>query len=115
MGGREISRTGRQRQLAGSRRGSAVVREAFGAAITRRRYCQLVGIHSTTLSKWEKRGILRPEMALIMNSPTRVFAPEDVELGRRIIGLLRENPGRYAVDDAARIARAGDAGMGRDG
>jgi hypothetical protein len=45
-----------------------------------------------------------------MNSPTRVFSQEDVVIGKRIIELLRRNPGRYSVTQAARIARGRDAG-----
>jgi len=81
------------------------VRADFAALITRRRYCELVGIHGTTLRKWEQRGLVRPELVEVMNSPTRVFTEEDVDFGRRIIGLLRSRPGEISIEEAARALR----------
>jgi len=81
------------------------VRAEFDAAITRRRFCDLVGIHATTLAKWEKRGIVKPELQVILNSPTRVFTEEDVVVGKAIIALLRGQRGVLSVEDAAKMAR----------
>jgi hypothetical protein len=98
----ESTSEAKRRQLEGSRRGAEAVRAEFGAAITRRRYCELVGVHPTTLRKWEKRGLVQPELAAVMNSPTRVFTDADVEWGRALIALLRARPGEMSVEDAAK-------------
>lgn len=92
----------KRRQLEGSRRGSAAVKAEFDSAITRRRYAELVGIHATTLQKWERHGVVKPRLATILNSPTRVFTNEDVEFGKKLIALLRQRPGELSVKDAAR-------------
>ncbi len=70
--------------------------------ITRRRFCELVGVHPTTLKKWEKRGLVQPELAIVMNSPTRVFTDADVQWGRTLIALLRSRPGELSVEEAAK-------------
>jgi DNA-binding transcriptional MerR regulator len=99
------SKDAKRRQLRGSRRGSAAVQREFARAITRRRFCELVGIHQTTLEKWERRGIVVPRLETILNSPTRVFNERDVEFGRRLIVLLRERQGMLSLEEAARLAR----------
>jgi hypothetical protein len=101
---REPSPEGKRRQLEGSRRGAEVVRADFAALITRRRYCELVGIHGTTLRKWEQRGLVRPEVVEVMNSPTHVYTDEDVRFGKRLIGLLRSRPGEMSIEEAAALA-----------
>jgi DNA-binding transcriptional MerR regulator len=67
----------------------------------------LVGIHATTLRKWEKQGIVAPSLVTILNSPTRVFTDEDVAFGRRLIAMLRERPGELSVGEAARLLGPG--------
>ena len=109
---RRISKAAKRRQLAGSRRGSAVVRDQFESAITRRRFCALVGINATTLRKWEKLGVVEPRFEVILNSPTRVFSEADVGFGKRLIALLREAPGRYSVKEAADEVGGGTRGRG---
>jgi MerR HTH family regulatory protein len=96
---------GRRRRLEASRRGSRTVSEAFDGAVTRRRYSELVGIHPKTLKRWEDEGVVAPKLETIMNSPTRVFTDRDVEFGRRLIAILRQEPGRYSLSEAARKAR----------
>lgn len=108
-----LSKEAKQKQLAGSRKGSAIVEEAFTAALTRRRFCELVGIHGKTLTKWERAGVLEPAMAVILNSPTRVFSVDDVEFGQALIAFLHRYPGRYSVAEAAEVVRRGDAGARR--
>ena len=95
----------KRRQLEGSQRGAESVRSDFASATTRRRFCELVAIHPTTLKKWEKQGVLRPRLKTILNSPTRVFSEEDVEFGRRLIALLRARPGEFSLEEAAAISR----------
>ena len=74
----------------------------FDAAITRKRYCRLVGIHATTLQKWERQGAVEPRLVRILNSPTRVFTEDDVRFGKKLIALLRARPGELSIRDAAR-------------
>jgi DNA-binding transcriptional MerR regulator len=91
-----------------------MVEEAFSAALTRRRFCELVGIHGKTLTKWERAGVLEPATAVILNSPTRVFSSDDVEFGQALIAFLHKHPGRYSVAEAAEVLRRGDTpGRGR--
>ena len=78
------------------------MRADFASVITRRRYCELVGIHPTTLRKWERRGLVQPQLSRVMNSPTRVFTDADVQWGRKLIALLRSEPGGLSVDEAAK-------------
>ncbi len=102
------SPAGRKRRLAASRRGAKTVERAWKSerALTRRRYCELVGIHPNTLKRWERTGLLDPELVSVMGSPTRVFNEQDVDFGRRLIAVLREEPGRYSLSEAARRARS---------
>ena len=82
------------------------MREAFGGALTRKLYCERVDIHPTTLARWEAEGVVSPKLETIMGSPTRVFSEDDVALGRRLIAILREEPGRHSLAQAAEMARA---------
>jgi hypothetical protein len=93
--------TGARRRLAGSRSGGEVVRSRFGEALTRRRYCELVGIHPTTLRRWEGAGVVRPSLETILGSPTYVFQQADVAFGKRLAALLRRRPGELSLAQAA--------------
>lgn len=77
----------------------------FGAVLTRRRFCELVGIHATTLRRWEKAGVVRPRLESILNSPTYVFERNDVAFGRRLAGVLAERAGSVTLSAAAEIVR----------
>jgi hypothetical protein len=96
-----------RRQREGSRKGADLVRAEFAAALTRRRYCEIVGIHEMTLKRWERAGVLSPRTEVILNSPTRVFLPEDVGFGKRLIGVLRERSGTLSLTEAAALVRDG--------
>lgn len=96
-----LSSDGKRRQLAGSRRGAAAVSEEFDAAITRRRYCALVGIHPTTLRRWEQAGVVRGKREAILGIPTTTFTEVDVDFGRRLVGALRARPGEVSLEQAA--------------
>ena len=109
---KRISKAAKNRQLAGSARGSAAVKEQFESALTRHRFCELVGINATTLRKWEKLGVVEPRLEVILNSPTRVFTRQDVSFGKSLIALLRRSPGRYSVKEAADQVRGGTPGRG---
>ena len=93
------------RQLEGSRRGAALVRAEFADALTRRRFAQAVGVHLSTVRRWEAAGIVRPFRLEILNSPTWVFSAEDVPFGRRLARILRERSGAGTLQEAAALAR----------
>jgi DNA-binding transcriptional MerR regulator len=81
-----------------------VVKRAFDGVLTRRRYAELVGIHATTLRRWESAGVVSPTATEILGIPTLVYADQDVEVGRRIAKLLAEHQGVMSLDEAAHIA-----------
>lgn len=95
------------RQRRGAQRGAQMVQAEFAAALTRRRFCELVGIHSTTLRRWEAAGVVTPKLETIMRSPTYVFARVDVAFGRRLVALLQEQSGRISLIEAAEQLRDG--------
>jgi transcriptional regulator with XRE-family HTH domain len=95
----------KERQLKGSAHGAEVVRSRFAQKLTRRRFCDLVGVHPTTLRRWERAGIVRPRLEEVLGSPTWVFSEEDVAFATRLIGLLRDHPGQLTLADAAVAAR----------
>jgi DNA-binding transcriptional MerR regulator len=86
--------------------GSARVSEEFASVLTRKRFCERVGIHETTLRRWETMGVVKPSMRPVLGIRTAVFEEEDVLLGRRVAKLLRDNPGKLSLREAARRARA---------
>jgi hypothetical protein len=89
----------------GSRRGGARVREEFEGVITRKRYCELVGIHRTTLKRWERAGVVEPVMQSVIGIRTATYAPGEVEVGRLAAQLLEENRGALSLKDAFERAR----------
>lgn len=96
-----------RRHREGARRGAELVQAEFASVVTRKRYCEVVGIHPTTLKRWEAAGVVRPSLKKVMNSPTRVFTPEDVRFGKRLVAALRSSPGKLSVQDAARAVEQG--------
>jgi hypothetical protein len=98
------------RQLEGGRRGGELTRATFAAALTRKRYAELVGINITTVRRWEMAGVVTPKQEVILGSPTYVFDRGDVDFGRRLIDLLRERPGELSVGAAAELVRSRSPG-----
>ena len=98
-------RRARQRRAA-SPRGAAAVKQAFDEVLTRRRYAEQVGIHPTTLRRWEAAGVVSPTATAILGIPTRVYTETDVEIGRRVVQLLAEHAGVMSLEQAADAARA---------
>jgi hypothetical protein len=96
------------RQQAGAQRGAELVQAEFAAVLTRRRYCELVGIHATTLRRWEAAGVVNPRLETIMKIPTFVFERDDVAFGRRLVTLLSERSGTMSVVEAAAQVRERD-------
>lgn len=89
----------------GARRGRETTSAAFDAVITRKRYCALVGIHPTSLKRWLAAGVVRPRKDVVQGVETWVFSNADVELGKQIARLLRDNQGKMSVAQAAQLAR----------
>lgn len=81
------------------------MRAEFASALTRTRYCEIVGIHETTLRRWEKAGIVRPSIQTILKSPTRVFTADDVSFGKRLVEVLRRHRGTASLVEAAEMVR----------
>jgi hypothetical protein len=105
MPARRLSSKAARRRLAGSRRGAEAIKASFSNVITRTRYCELVGIHRTTLRRWEREGVMRPALLPVRNIPTHVFTEDDVDLGRRLVALLKDGSGRLSLAEAKRQAR----------
>lgn len=101
----EVTSRGERRRRAASRRGAASVRDAFGDALTRRVFAAQVGIHLTTVRRWEALGIVKPELRTVLRIPTLIFSEGDVLLGQAIVELLRSNRGTMSLEQAAAIAR----------
>lgn len=89
---------------AASVRGGAAVKQAFDGVLTRRRFAEAVGIHATTLRRWESAGVVSPTPTVVLGIPTAVYTDHDAELGRRIVTLLTENVGVMSLQEAALIA-----------
>jgi hypothetical protein len=87
-----------------------VVSEQFAQIVTRRRYCELVGIHMSTLKRWERAGVVRPELKPVIGIMTWIFSAADVEFGRRLAELLGSRPGELSLAQAAEIVRSGKRG-----
>ena len=82
-----------------------MVSERFAELITRRRFCDLVGIHRTTLKRWEKAGVVAPKLEPVIGIMTYVFTGEEVEFGKRLARLLAARPGEISLTEAAIEAR----------
>lgn len=94
------------RQRVGAKHGGEIVRAEFASALTRTRYCEIVGIHETTLRRWEKAGIVRPAIQTILKSPTRVFTTDEVRFGKRLVEMLRRHRGTVSLAEAAEMVRS---------
>lgn len=92
-----------ERILEGAELGGEMTRKKFAESITRRRFCEEVGIHRNTLKKWEQLGIVKPGFEEILKSRTAVYMPDDVERGKRIATLIADNFGTMSIKRAAEI------------
>lgn len=104
---RSIRRTdkGSEQRLRASQLGAAAVQEAFAKVITRRAFADRVGIHATTLRRWETDGIVTPDLVPVLGIRTMVFTETDVAFGRAVKQRLEERPGRLSVREAAAQVR----------
>lgn len=103
--GCDRAREGAAKRLAGSRKGAETIREAFAQTLTRRHFAQLVGIHPTSLMRWEKAGIVTPTTTTVLGITTKVYTDKDVEFGHIVVRLLNAERGRLSLTDAAALAR----------
>ena len=93
----------RRRVKPGAEQGGELVRQEFARHITRSSSCEEVGISQTTLKKWERLGMVKPEFVDILKSKTAVFDEEDVARGKKIAALMAEHHGTMSLAQAAAL------------
>jgi hypothetical protein len=83
--------------------GYSVSWEAVTEEIGRERYCELVRIHRSTLSRWIAEGVLTPETAGAHER--QVFSENDVRFGRALAIMLRKYRGTHALWEMVEVVR----------
>ncbi len=101
----EVTARGERQRRAASKRGGAAVQQAFGEVLTRRAFAKRVGIHMTTVRRWEALGIVAPTRRDVLGIPTLIFDESDVEFGKALAKLVGERPGELSLHQAADIVR----------
>lgn len=101
----EVTARGERERRAASKRGGAAVQQAFGEVLTRRVFAGRVGIHMTTVRRWEAHGIIVPTREDVLGIPTLIFNESDVEFGKALAQLVRDRPGELSLHQAADIVR----------
>jgi hypothetical protein len=71
--------------------------------IRRQEYCEQVGIHGSTLSRWIKAGIVVPAKANCQ-SP-QLFTKKDVQFGCALKSMLDKHRGKYSLQQMVEIIR----------
>jgi hypothetical protein len=71
--------------------------------IDRTRYCEIVGINRSTLSRWVNQGAITPDTAGLHYR--QVFTEDDVAFGWQLICVLNAYRGQYALWEAVEIVR----------
>jgi hypothetical protein len=71
--------------------------------INRARYCALVGIDPSTLSRWVGDKVIVPRIEGAHGR--QVFTESDVHFGRALKALLTQYPGRYALREMVEVVR----------
>lgn len=99
----EVTKHGAVSRLEASRRGATTVAEAFRSAITRKTFANRLGMHTTTVRRWEALGIVHPQQKEVLGIPTMVFSEKDVERGRAIVALLGAHQGTMSLKQAALV------------
>jgi len=97
------SEAGRQQRLEASKRGASAVQRAFAEPLTRRVFAERIGIHATTLKRWEKQGIVEPKLQTVLGIPTMVYTSADVVFAKALMEVLAANSGLISVRDAAQV------------
>lgn len=82
-----------------------MIQERFKSVLTRKQFCVAVGIHPTTLKRWEAAKVVQPARQSVGGIATMVFDEAEVQIGQEIVRLLGANLGRMSAVEAARIAR----------
>jgi len=101
----EVTAKGERQRRAASKRGAATVKRAFEEALTRRVFAKRVGIHPTTVRRWEALGIVTPKRETVLGIPTLTFTEADVEFGKALIRILAARPGELTLHQAADLVR----------
>jgi hypothetical protein len=106
---------GTMRRLAGSKKGAEEIRQAFADVITRRVFSERVGIHLSTVRRWESMGVVEPILREVRGIPTMVFSEDDVSFGLKVVRLLKANPGTISLTEAAESVAGCKGRTGRTG
>lgn len=101
----EVTEQGERQRLAASKRGAAAVQRAFAGELTRRVFAERVGIHMTTVRRWEALGVVTPRRDAVLGIPTLIFTEADVEFGKALAQLLDERRGELTLPQAADLVR----------
>jgi hypothetical protein len=100
-----VTARGERQRRAASKRGGAAVQQAFGEVLTRRVFAERVGIHMTTVRRWEALGVVAPKREPVLGIPTLIFTEADVAFGKALAQLVRDRPGELSLHQAADIVR----------
>lgn len=103
----EVTEQGERQRRAASQRGAAAVQRAFAGALTRRVFAERVGIHMTTVRRWEALGVVAPKREPVLGIPTLIFTEADVEFGKALAQLLKDRHGELSLHQAADLVRRG--------
>jgi hypothetical protein len=101
----QVTERGERQRRAASKRGGATVKQAFAEVLTRRLFAERVGIHRTTVRRWEALGIITPTPESVLGIPTLVFTEADVEFGKALAQVLASRPGELTLHQAAELVR----------
>jgi len=101
----KTSESSRQQRLEASELGAASVRRAFAETLTRRVFAERLGIHATTLKRWEKQRIVEPQMSAVLGIPTMIYTEADVAFAEALVRVLAQHRGQLSVLQAAQIVR----------
>lgn len=102
---RKVDADGQRERREASRRGAATVKQAFTEALTRRVFAERVGVHLTTVRRWEALAIVTPKRQTVLNIPTLIFDEADVQVGRAVVELLRDHRGTMTLQQASEIVK----------
>lgn len=81
------------------------MKRVFAQNLTRRVFAERVGIHATTLRRWEKQRIIEPQLSIVLGSPTMIYTEADVAFGQALVRVLAQHRGQLSVLQAAQIVR----------
>ncbi len=73
--------------------------------LTRKTFAERVGVHMTTVRRWEALGIVTPTRETVLGIPTMVYTEADVVFGKALTQVLAEQPGLLSLTEAAEVVR----------